>query len=261
MIYYGLVSVRIDPAVLNEQLQAHDSWYLPESPEFHLPGVLLVPGCAGTQDFHRAWAQDLVESDFIVLLVDSFKARGIDTEAELESVCEGERLWGFERAGDVLVSLGRLRVHPQVNEREIYMIGWSHGGWAVLDAVALGTEKNRPPMLSSHLDQPLSGVRAVVALYPYCGFGNHVARFGWPDNSISGLLVIASRDRNIDPGPCISLAARLRAEGQPIELMNVEADHWFDNPAGFDIVPHVFSAEATERSRHAILSLFGAHRG
>ena len=259
LIYYGLVREETDPALLNEQLQAHDGWYLPEISDSPYPGVLLVPGCAGTHEFHRAWAQDFVEWGFVALLIDSFRARGIETEVELEAVCEGEKLWGFERAGDVLVSLQRLRTHPQVNEREIYMIGWSHGGWAVLDAVALGTENNRPPMLRTPLDQPLSGVRAVAALYPYCGFGNHVARFGWPDDSIRGLFVIAGRDRNIEPEPSISLATRLRSEDLPIELLSLEADHWFDNPGGFHIDPHAFSAEATERTRHAILTTFGGH--
>jgi dienelactone hydrolase len=257
LIYFGLVSKETDPAVLNRKLEAHDEWYLSEVTRPSHPGVLLVPGCAGTHAFHRTWARFFVESGFIALLIDSFQARGIKTEAELEDVCEGEKLWGFERAGDVLLSLHRLRSHPLVNPEEVYAVGWSHGGWAVLDAVALGAREERLPMLSEELDGSLSGVRGIAAIYPYCGFGNHVARFGWPDKAIEGLFVIAENDANIESVPCIELAERLQQQQQPIELLRVDAQHWFDNPEGFDLAPHVYSDDAAEQTRSRILALFG----
>ena len=256
-VFYGLVDERVDPTVLAQQLEPHDVWFASDHGNVTAPGVMLVPGCTGTHEFHHAWAQLFVDAGFVVLLIDSFKARGVKSDAALDAVCEGEQVWGFQRAGDVLVSLDRLRDHPQINPEKLYLVGWSHGGWSVLDAVALSGRDERLPTLSTPLSNSLAGVQAVAALYPYCGFGNHFDRLGWPSDAIHGLFIVADRDRNVDPQPCIDMAQRLRAQTQSVHLLRVDADHWFDNPEGFQNVPHEYSAKATSEARETILSLFG----
>ena len=256
LVYFGLYSERQAPEALARQLEPYDAWFLPDGAGTGYPGVLMVPGCAGTQAFHREWGRWFALNGMVALLMDSFQVRGIDSASELEAVCEGEHLWGFERAGDVLVTLPRLRSHPRVDPDRLHLIGWSHGGWAVLDAVALGARPERLPMLSRPIIDSLRGVRAAAVLYPYCGFGNHVQRYGW-DSSIRGLLVVADRDRNIEPGPCLELADKLLSDQKPVQLLRVDADHWFDNPEGADIVPHEFDAGATQRVRESLTQLFG----
>jgi dienelactone hydrolase len=105
---------------------------------------MLLPGCVGTQPFEREWARDFARAGYVALIVDSFTPRGVTSREALDGVCEGDYVWGFERAGDLLVSLDRLRTHAAVAADRLALAGWSHGAWAVMDAVALGASGARP---------------------------------------------------------------------------------------------------------------------
>ena len=251
--FYSLTSPSQSPAQLNALLRVHDQWYLPPSHgNGKHPGVLLVPGCAGTRPFHQVWAEFLRTQGFVVLLIDSFAARNISEAADLESVCEGERLWGFERAGDVLVSLQTLRAHPRVDPKSLHLVGWSHGGWSVMDAVSLAGANKRPPLLTELPETSLKGVQSTFALYPYCGFGSFTGRYQWPA-SVRGLLILAQRDQNIEPGPCIDLVHNQRSEGRPLRQKSYDVDHWFDNPTGQDIVPHDYDDTVRDEVRSLLV--------
>ena len=255
LAFHGYAPKRLSIETLDGRLRPHDAWFLPEAAVHpgRRPGVLLVPGCAGTQPFHRRWAEFLRDEGFVVLLVDSFAARGRTTLAEIEGACEGAHTWGFERAGDVLVSLRALRAHPRVGDAPLGAIGWSHGGWSVMDAAALAGAGRRPPLLEALPGDALENLGAVVALYPYCEYGSFTGPLGWPEG-IPGLLVLAARDENIEPEPCRRLVAEQAAAGRPLEQLTLDVDHWFDNPGGFHIVPHDHDEAATRTVRERVLS-------
>ena len=253
--FYGFAFGKVTPDALDKQLAPFDRWFVPEG-EGQQAGVLLVPGCAGTQPFHRGWAEFLRNRGFVVLIIDSFASRGITSEDALEGACEGEHTWGFERAGDVLISLQRLRKHERVNPQQLHIIGWSHGGWSVMDAVLFASANKSPPFLTELPKESLRGVRDAVALYPYCGFGSLINELNWPTTDLAGWVVLAKYDKNIEPEPCAEAIVGQIVLGRGISYMVYHVDHWFDNPRGFHLVPHRYDAKVTRLVQNEVVQRF-----
>lgn len=252
-IYFGGRPAQLNQEQLRSLLEPAYRWYGGKDMQSSepRPGLLLVPGCLGTQPFHRQWAEDFAAEGLNVLLIDSFGPRDIDSLDRLEGICEGNELWGFQRAADVLVGLDDLRRHPATNPSSLYLVGWSHGGWALLDAIALAGNRQTPPHLASMPDEPLTGLRAAFAFYPYCGFGTFTRSLPWPADH-PATIFLAEHDENIDPAPCGALEAS--PDHKTLSILHLEADHWFDNPDGFELVPHRYSSEATQLARETILA-------
>lgn len=117
------------------------------------PAVVVLHGCNGVGLHERVWSQQLAAWGYVALLVDSFRPRGIVT------VCnEGMRVPPRLQAQDAFAAAAYLRSGPEVVGGRIGVIGFSHGGWAVLKAVQAGLA--RPPNVP-----PFA---AAVAFYPGC---------------------------------------------------------------------------------------------
>lgn len=117
------------------------------------PAVVLLHGCGGIQPKrdHR-WAERLREWGYVTLQADSFGPRG------LSSVCDYSSWDAFDilrkRVNDAYDARAYLAGLPFVDRDRIAVMGWSHGGMTVLQA--LYKKKVRP-------------FRAAVAFYPSCG--------------------------------------------------------------------------------------------
>lgn len=216
-----------------------------QAPGSKAPLVVLSPGCYGWRTHHERWRSVLLSAGFAVLHVDSFAARGLHEPGEIGAVvCEGEGVYGFERAGDIALALDRHPFPTGVDTGRIGLAGWSNGGWAVWSLVHFAARDMTPPGLSAWPRPDPSRFRAVVAVYPYCGIGTH----SWaPKRTVAppSLLILAGRDQNVDPEPCRQRAAVARANGSDVEILEFpDATHWFDNAGDFDLVPHVFDGDA-----------------
>ena len=167
------------------------------------PVVVVVPGCLHTVSHNSAWHSFFVELGYAVVVVDSFAPRGIvGTDAMLQRVCSGRKVAGFDRAGDVYAAVEYLRQQPWADSERIILAGWSHGGWAVMDAMAFYSDNAAPYNLAGSGDG-LAGVSGIVLVYPYCGFGTAVrSGFSW-EYPIPVLQIIAGSDAGVDPKRCV----------------------------------------------------------
>ena len=101
------------------------------------PTVAVIPGCLHTVSHNSGWHDFFVELGYAVVVVDSFASRGIvGTDVMLKRVCTGREAAGFDRAGDVYAVVAYLRQQSWADPERIVLAGWSHGGWAVMDAMA-----------------------------------------------------------------------------------------------------------------------------
>jgi dienelactone hydrolase len=110
-------------------------------------------GCDGVGRHYRIWAAQLRDWGYAALLVDSFRPRGVST------VCNhGMIVPPLDQAQDAFAAASYLRRLPNIRADRIAVIGFSHGGWAVLKAVLDGTvrQDNATPFV------------AAVAFYPGC---------------------------------------------------------------------------------------------
>jgi dienelactone hydrolase len=121
------------------------------------PAVVMLCGCGGfdkKEDARHqgAWAQRLVEWGYVALQVDSFSPRGPSNICEdTSTVSDGER------SHDAFSAKTYLSALPFVDPKRIAVVGWSHGGWAVMRIVD-----------GYYRDKAVNPFKAAVAFYPYC---------------------------------------------------------------------------------------------
>lgn len=115
--------------------------------------VVVLHGCDGIHPHYQQWARRLADWGYAALLIDSFRPRGFS------EVCNRGQLVPPEaQARDAFDGAAYLRSAPSVRAQRVGVIGFSHGGWAVLKAVLAGLVR-RP-------DEP--AFAAAVAYYPGC---------------------------------------------------------------------------------------------
>lgn len=204
-------------------LEGHLTITLPTGADGPVPAVLMFPGCGGVQPLQDVYAQAAHQSGWAAITVDSHGARGINRLGARLLVCTALRMRGAERAGDVFAALEMARADPRLDADRMAVIGWSHGGWAILDAMAIAAN-DEGPQASARLD----GVEAAILLYPYCGFLSK-ADTGSIGADIPVTMTVVGRDRVVSAQACRDLAAARRAEGSDITLIEEpDLTHAFD---------------------------------
>ena len=193
-------------------------WWLPAPGAGSHPAVIGLHGCGGLyvrgelNARERAMADLLRSRGFHVLLPDSFTPRGL---RELCTVPTAERtLRASDRRSDIHGALDWLAARAEVDRARIVVIGWSHGGSALLAALnhRIGV-------------QPLQA-RAAIAFYPGC---SPYARTQGSYLPVAPLLIlIGALDDWTPPAPCAEL-------GKWTPKVTVQvfpgSHHGFDHPS------------------------------
>lgn len=214
-------------------------------PGFHLlrpegegpfPAVVQMHGCGGLQPFQFSYAEAARDAGFVVLVVDSCTPRGIGRLAATLTVCTGLRLHGDERAADLYAALHWLRAQPFVDAHRLAAAGWSHGGWAVMDALAMPlAEARRATGLADLTDAALDGLVAAVAVYPYAGLRSRTAKLGWGERRPLTYGLLAEKDHVVGTMHAERAFSRLRGDGVTVETLTLpDAKHAFDDPEASD---------------------------
>lgn len=207
-------------AELRGLLEPQLTIYLPDSAH-PAPALLFFHGCGGLTEATLGQARDASERGYVAIVVDSHSPRQIDWRKN----CDGRVLWGQERAADVLVTMAIARDHPAVDRDQLFLVGYSHGAWTVLEALALGDEL--PPGLSDQPDQLWEGMRGAVAWYPYCGMAASFPANPFP--AVPVLMLLAEKDEITAPEPCADGATTLSGRGLPVRhTVYPGVSHGFD---------------------------------
>jgi dienelactone hydrolase len=233
------------------RLEPHYIVRHPESTDARTPVVIMLHGCGGPRPFIEDMAEEAAAAGATAIVVDSFAPRRISRMAAFATVCTGARLQGRERAGDLYATMAWARRQPWADSARISVIGWSHGGWTIRDALALhtGEEMRRATGLEDLEGEPLEGLAATMIVYPYTGAGTYAGRRAWRLAPRS-TAIIAQRDYIV--GSSRAALERQRARGAPMEIVLFEnATHAFEDQQAED--PRVrYSAAATARE-HTLL--------
>ena len=197
--------------------------FLPDGP---VPrgSVVALHGCGGVYASrgarrgqlnarHQAMADMLVSQGYAAVFPDSLTPRG---ESELCTQKMGSRqIDQTQRRADTLGTLAWVAAQPWAIPGRIALLGWSHGGSAVLAATDLSRADVR-----AQLPQPA----LAVAFYPGC---SAASKSGYRP-SARLVLMLGEKDDWTPPGPCVELGKAVGAE------VNLYADsyHDFDSPVG-----------------------------
>jgi len=155
--------------------------------------IVLLHGCDGITNTERAWASWFLGAGYEVVMPDSLAPRNT------QGLCAAGEPSFRDHALDAFGALIALRSRPEISPARIAVIGWSHGGGAVLEAAsAQMVAEVRPP-------------------------GGGIA---------SPLLILAGgSDDEEPPAGCVVRATQLRNAGAAIDWhVYPEATHVFDMP-------------------------------
>ena len=171
------------------------------------------------------------------MIVDSFGHRRISRVQAYCSVCIGARLHGKERAGDIYAVMEWARRDPRIVGDKIALAGWSHGGWSILDAMALppGGPMRRATGLDDLSETPLRGLAGAFLVYPYASFGC-IARRLPLRYDVAPLALVGTQD-NIVGGQSLARTLRaMRTPGAPIAIEWMQGcTHAFDEGEARDL--------------------------
>ena len=122
------------------------------------PAIVFLHGCSGLQHStsrSETWSKRLVDWGYVTLQVDSFGPR------DMSNICTDMNemfTMGFTRAQDAYDAKDFLSKLSYVDRTRIALLGWSHGGIAVLNALIKQTKPQNK-------ENPFE---AAIAFYPYC---------------------------------------------------------------------------------------------
>ncbi|MGE3837761.1 MAG: dienelactone hydrolase family protein [Hyphomonadaceae bacterium] len=239
------------------RLEPHYTIRRPENASGPAPVVIMLHGCGGPRPFISQMAEAAAEAGAAAIVVNSFAPRRISRVAAFATVCTGARLQGRERAGDLYATMAWARAQPWVDAARISVIGWSHGGWTIMDALALrsGEEMQRATGLENLSDEPLEGLAATMIVYPYTGVGTYTGRRDWRIAPRS-TAIIAQRDYIV--GSSRAALERQRARGAPMEILIFQnATHAFEDEHAED--PRVrYNPAATAREHDLLREMIAA---
>ncbi|MFI4996314.1 MAG: dienelactone hydrolase family protein [Hyphomicrobiales bacterium] len=190
------------------------------------PAIVVLHGCDGIGRHYRMWARQLRAWGYIALLVDSFRPRGLTT------ICNhGMTVPPTLRAQDAFNAAAYLRSLSNVTPDRIGIIGFSHGGWAILKAV-LAENTSR-----SHAE-PFA---VAVAFYPGCD----------PPHSglVTDTLILVGEADDWTPAKRCAQWRDLIDAGQHTVVLKTypDARHGFDAPTP----PHLYAGHLVGRSPDA----------
>src|SRR5258708_1476171 len=179
---------------------------------------MLAPGSGRITPLYRAWATELANRGYVVLLVDSFDVR---QHGEMCSIQRFDANLYRKRPRDAYAALQYLQSQPFVRGDRIAAMGWSQGGGVTLYSIAERSAA-RPA------DLPRSDFRAAVAFYP--GACNEARQPGWT-STIPLLVLAGDADVSTPVAPCKPFGDAAVARGNNIEMQIYPgAYHAFDAP-------------------------------
>jgi dienelactone hydrolase len=225
--------------------------------------ALLFSGCDGPKDNLERMARALRRAGWASVVVDSHGPRGYDHAQLWRLICAAQLLTGTERAADVAVALDDVRAMAFVDADRLALIGASHGGWAILDFLALQATGEPPPTLTawpaSLEARGLQGVGAAVLFYPYCGPISRMRQVAWRA-PLALRFVLVADDAIVDETDCVTVAAELRRRDMQVEVdMLRGVTHGFDQREKSALSTLAFAPAAAAATRRKTVDFLARH--
>ena len=212
--------------------------------------VLVFHGCSGQRQTLLDSVNDwLLPAGYAALFVDSHAARGID---DWRPVCAGKQLWGNQRALDVYAAIELAAQLPRVDGQRLALLGFSHGGWSILDALAYGGEAGHG--FSAPGRQGLQRIKAAILYYPYCGFPAQLRRHMNPQPP--QLMLLAGKDHITDHQQCLDALQQLQPGAIQVKRY-AHADHGFDHLSDLATYQPQLAKDAQQQARRFLHSHLG----
>ena len=243
-----------------ERLEDHLDIQKPPGVTGELPVVVVFPGCLHLLSHNPAWQEFFLNKGYAVVTVDSFTPRKFDVgdEDDMAPICRGRSVRGFDRAADVYAIVEYLKDEDWVDTEKIMLAGWSHGAWAIMDAVAWHVARSKPHNIRGAAKGRLTGIDRVFLMYPHCGFGSAAyVGFKWIER-VPTLMIVAGKDNTVKPEHCARWHRKQKGNSNIEYEFFRQADHTFDIPAPYNSAPKRYDDAYFEEAKEAVEALLTA---
>jgi len=224
------------------------------------PAIVLAPHCNGLGSLSgypnlsiARWGKEMLDRGYVVLLVDSQGARGVD------STCIEPKaaVYHIRGALDVLQASAHLRKLGYVDKRRIAVVGFS---WGAMAGLLAASKFNQSAL---RVDTPFA---AFVSVYPLCA--TFLVPSGRPYEIVNrdidrpGLVLMGGDDSEAPADMCLSKLQAAAWQGAPVEWhVYPHATHCWDcaHLDGYSkvdfrgtMVEYRFDADATADTKRRI---------
>ncbi len=199
--------------------------------------------CFGTILFCTAYQNDSLDlmdlqspTELKLLSVDAFKQ--IHNEV-LGAIASAHYLLPATRAADLYIALDHASKLDRIDPENIHLIGYSHGGSAILDALALAQLGEIPPPMTQTSKTPLSGVRSASVYYPNCTPGTYIYQYQSTPKNIPVFMALARDDEFANPRYCERAANAINfysiTDTSPISSSPLVTQKYYPGEHAFDM--------------------------
>ena len=228
-------SLDIDPQT-GVAIQLTGLFFTPDPSAGGFPAVVALHGCDGMYSTlasrrgkltarHQAMADLLVAEGYAVLFPDSFNPRGrreVCTQAARD-----QTITQANRRLDVFGALEYLHSRPDIATNRVALLGWSHGGSAVL--ASMNARQTNVAAYLHALGDPAEFFLTAVAFYPGC-YASSRGKDGYAPAAPLNVF-IGEADDWTSPKPCIALGNAMAAKRLPLQVyVYPDTHHGFDTP-------------------------------
>ncbi|PTS90782.1 MULTISPECIES: dienelactone hydrolase family protein [unclassified Caulobacter] len=225
----------MDSATWGEKVASASKVFKPSGPG-PFPVALILHGCGGKTPFLETYAQVAVQAGYAAVVVDSLKPRGMSTLDAKLFVCTGVALQGLKRSADLFAMLAWLEGQAWADTSRVFLAGWSHGGWTIMDGYAVGSGAARATGLADADPARLrASVRGVLLVYPYAGYPSLTSSRGWSGPVPRVWSVLAGKDQVVGWKHPKKALDRLSGDGLAVDTVFLpDATHAYDDDRAND---------------------------
>ena len=215
---------------------AKDSKVFKPSGNGPFPVALILHGCGGKTPFLEDYARVAVQAGYAAVVVDSFKPRGLSTLDAKLFVCTGAALQGLKRSGDIFAMLTWLESQPWADHTRVFLAGWSHGSWSIMDGYAIGVNAARATgVVDADPVKLRSRVKGTLLVYPYSSYPSLTSSRGWGTYGPKVFSVIGGKDQVVGDRYPRKALDRLKRDGLSVDTVYYpDATHAFDDDRAND---------------------------
>jgi len=203
------------------------------------PVALILHGCGGKTPFLETYAEVAIQAGWAAVVVDSLKPRGMSTMDGKLLVCTGMTLQGLKRSGDIFAMLSWLESQPWADSERVFLAGWSHGGWSIMDGYAIGVNAARATGIVDADPLKLrTRVKGALLVYPYAAYPSLTSSRGWGVQGSTGpkvFSVVGGKDQVVGWKYPRNALDRLKRDGLAVDTaFYPDATHAFDDDRAND---------------------------
>jgi len=222
-------------AAWGAKIAAASTLFKPSGPG-PFPVALILHGCGGKTPFLEAYARVAVEAGWAAIVVDSFKPRGLSTLDAKLFVCTGTVLQGLKRSGDIFAVMTWLEGQPWADANRLFLAGWSHGAWSIMDGYAIGANAARATGVADADPLKLRArVKGALLVYPYASYPSLTSSRGWGAQGPKVFAVVGGKDQVVGWKYPQKALERLKRDGLSVDTaFHADATHAFDDDRAND---------------------------